>query len=370
MATREIDIASPRPPQALREDVRMAARNRPAVYRMIGPGNVVLYVGKSIRVRSRLLSYFRARRGDKAEEIIRNTHRIEWDYVPSEFAALLLEVRSIKQWRPTYNVAHRRDRTYCFIRITREAAPRVQVVPSVGGDGARYFGPFWGPERVRDAVREIADVLELRDCAANTPLLFADQLDLFEAVDRVPLCLRGDVQRCLAPCAGRCTRASYLARAEMATRFLAGEDDAPLDVLRKRMDRAAQRMHFEYAATLRDRLDALQAIRDELVALRTTIEELTFVYPVAGHDGDDRVYIIRRGIVLADLPAPRSSADQRAILERADRLCSGQARHPFGIGPAEAGEILTVARWFRLRSEERGRAWRWDDPDLVVPLAV
>ncbi|MGH7501731.1 MAG: nuclease, partial [Longimicrobiales bacterium] len=347
-----------------------AAPNRPAVYRMIGPGDVVLYVGKSIRVRSRLLSYFRAARGEKAEEIIRNTHRIEWDYVPSEFAALLLEMRSIKQWRPPYNVAHRRDRSYCFIRVTREAAPRVQAVASVRGDGARYYGPFWGPERVRDAVREISDLLELRDCAANTPLLFADQLDLFDAVDRVPMCLRGDVQRCLAPCAGRCTRAEYLTRADMATRFLMGDDDAPLDVLRGRMGRAAQRMQFEYAAVLRDRLDALTMIRDELVGLRSTIEELTFVYPVAGHDGDDRVYIIRRGVVLADLPAPHTGPEQRAILDRADRLCRGPARDPFGVGPAEAGEILMIARWFRLRPGERERAWRCDDPDLSAPLAV
>jgi excinuclease ABC subunit C len=370
MVTREIDIASPRPPDELRADVRATAENRPAVYRMIGPGDAVLYVGKSIRMRTRLLSYFRARRGEKAEEIIRNTHRIEWEYVPSEFAAILREVRSIKQWRPTYNVAHRRDRSYCFVRMTREEAPRLQAVPAVRGDGANYFGPFYGPERVRSAVREIADLLELRDCAGRTPLRYADQLDLFNALDRVPLCLRGDVQRCLAPCAGRCTRSEYRSRADLAMRFLAGEDDSPLNLLRGRMDRAAERMQFEYAATLRDRLEALKLIRDELLALRSTIEELTFVYPVPGHDGDDRVYIIRRGIVVADLPAPVTPAEQLALLEKADRLCRGQARHPFGIGPAEAGEILTVARWFRLRPEERDRAWRWDDPDIVAPIAV
>jgi excinuclease ABC subunit C len=370
MTTQEIEIAVPRPPDVLRAEVRASAENRPAVYRMIGPGDVVLYVGKSIRARTRLLSYFRARRGEKAEEIIRNTHRIEWQYVPSEFAAILLEVRSIKQWRPTYNVAHRRDRSYCFIRLTREEAPRLQTVSAVRGDGAQYYGPFYGPDRVRNAVREIADLLELRDCASRTPLRFADQLDLFNSLDRVPLCLRGEVRRCLAPCAGRCTRSEYLTRAQLARRFLAGEDDAPLNVLRGRMDLAAERMQFEYAAALRDRLEALRLIRDDLLALRTTIEALTFVYPVPGFDGEDRVYIVRRGIVVADMPAPRSVAEQRALNEKADRLCRGQARHPFGIGPAEAGEILTVARWFRLRPEERSRAYRWDDPEFEIPVAV
>src|SRR5688572_11829546 len=91
----------------LRADVRARAENRPGVYRMIGPSDEVLYVGKSIRVRTRLLSYFRAERGEKAAEIVGHAHRIEWEYVPSEFAALLHEFRLIKRYRPPYNVEHK-----------------------------------------------------------------------------------------------------------------------------------------------------------------------------------------------------------------------------------------------------------------------
>jgi excinuclease ABC subunit C len=81
--------AQPRPAAELRADVRAGCENRPGIYRMIGPGDEVLYVGKSVRVRTRLLSYFRADRGEKAAEIISHTHRIDWEYAPSEFAALL-----------------------------------------------------------------------------------------------------------------------------------------------------------------------------------------------------------------------------------------------------------------------------------------
>ncbi len=364
----EIAVSRPRPAAELRADVRARAENRPGVYRMVGPGDVVLYVGRSIRVRTRLLSYFRADRGEKAAEIIDNTHRIEWEYVPSEFAAHLSELRSIKRWRPPYNVVHRRDGSYAFIRLTHDAAPRLQAVAAVAGDGSACFGPFWGPERVRAAVREISDVLELRDCARNTPMRFADQLDLFGAADRTPLCLRGDLRLCLAPCAGRCTRSAYAERASLAEQFLAGEADGPLDVLAERMAAAAAGMNFEYAATLRDRIDRLRGIRDELVALRSTIESLTFVYPVPGHAGDDRCYIIRQGDVLADVASPTAAPERTALLELAERLCSGGRRHPFGVAPAQATEILTVARWFRLRPAERQRALRWDDPDL--PVAV
>ncbi len=91
-------------PHPLREYVRAHAENRPGVYRMIGPGDQVLYVGKSIRVRSRLLSYFRADPGEKAAEILGFTERVEWDDHPSEFAALLREFRQIRRLRPPFTV--------------------------------------------------------------------------------------------------------------------------------------------------------------------------------------------------------------------------------------------------------------------------
>ncbi|HSJ08992.1 MAG TPA: hypothetical protein VK928_03740 [Longimicrobiales bacterium] len=139
----------PRPAAELRAAVRESCENRPGVYRMIGPGDNVLYVGKSVRVRTRLLSYFRAERGEKAADIIGHTHRIEWEYSPSEFASLLTEMRCIQKWRPPFNVEHKRDRVFCFVKLTREAAPRLLVVREVQEDGAIYFGPFRGPQRVR-----------------------------------------------------------------------------------------------------------------------------------------------------------------------------------------------------------------------------
>lgn len=358
--------AKPRPPAELRADVRASCRNRPGVYRMIGPGDEVLYVGKSVRVRTRLMSYFRADRGEKAADIIANTHRIVWEYTPSEFGALLLEMRSIQQWRPPYNVEHKRDRVFCFVKLTREEAPRLLVVREVLDDGAIYFGPFRGPRRVRDVVREVRDLLELRDCAAGTRMRFADQLDLFAHLltpgvdsDRQPLCMRADVGRCLAPCAARCTRAEYRAQVEVARRFLDGDADIPLTILRRRMDTAADRLQFEYAAELRDRMLRLEDARAELVSLRGFIESLSFVYEVPGEAGDGRVYIIRRGSIREELAAPSTEAEREAVAERARRLLRRRETYA-RVAPTQAAEILLLARWFRLRPHELERTWRVD----------
>ncbi len=81
------------PTSALREYVRAHTENRPGIYRMLGSDGQPLYVGKSVRVRTRLLSYFRAPAGEKAANLIRETKKIRWEYVPNEFSALVHEMK-------------------------------------------------------------------------------------------------------------------------------------------------------------------------------------------------------------------------------------------------------------------------------------
>src|SRR5688500_9220667 len=130
---------------AMRAAVREAAADRPGVYRMLSSDGEIVYVGKSKRVRSRLLSYFRcAYPEEKGARILREASSIDWEYTPSEFAALLHELRLIKRFRPRFNVAMKRDaRHYAFIKVTRGPAPKLLVVRGAGSDdGGVYYGPF------------------------------------------------------------------------------------------------------------------------------------------------------------------------------------------------------------------------------------
>lgn len=334
----------------LRTRVRALAENRPAVYRMLGPNDDLIYVGKSISLRNRLLSYFRGDIGEKATEIISYTRRIVWEYVPSEFASLLTEMRLIQRHRPLFNVEHKRDRNYCFIKLTREEAPRLAMTAQVLGDGAEYFGPFRGRAMVRDVLREVADALELRDCAPAVKMRFADQMDLFTP-DDTPKCIRGEMHKCLAPCAGRCTKSEYGGRVLEARKFLKGDIHRPLAVLNDRMKIAAARMQFEYAGQLRDRAWKLEEARYELVAARASIEALSFVYRTTGYNGEDRMYVIKRGSIKADLPAPRTSEEGAALRAQARQLLSKRDFRTT-VSPEEVGEVLLIARWFRLRPQE------------------
>ncbi len=342
----------------LRERVRALAENRPAVYRMLGPNDEVIYIGKSVSVRTRLLSYFRADRGDKATEIISHTRRILWDYVSSEFASLLTEMRLIQRFRPVFNVQHKSDKNFCFIKLTQEEAPRLLTTVQVLNDGAHYYGPFRGRGMVQDVLREVSDVLELRDCSPRIKLRFADQMDLFTP-DDTPRCIRGDVHKCLAPCAARCTRTEYNERVAEARKFLEGDVRKPLNVLNERMLVAADRMNFEYAAQLRDRANRLEEARYELIAARSSIEALTFLYRAAGYHGEDRLYAIRRGSIRAEWPVPQDEAELETLMERGRQLLTRKEYHkPTTVTPEQVNEVMLVARWFRTKPAELNQTTR------------
>ena len=334
----------------MRVTVRDGAADRPGVYRMLSSDGEILYVGKSKRVRSRLLSYFRcAYPEEKGARILREAASIDWEYTPSEFAALLQELRLIKRFRPRFNVAMKRDaRHFCFIKLTRGAAPKLLVVRGASGeDAAVYYGPFQGAQRVSEATRELSDALGLRDCALDRKMHYADQQELFQIAPRTPGCIRYEVRKCLGPCIGACTAGEYAARVAMARAFLEGSDDGPAQALRRDMEAASERLEFERAATLRDKLARLEGLREQFVRFRFAVETLSFVYTVPGHDGDDRVYLIRRGRVRAECRAPRTAAERRQLGRLVADVFGATERESASVPTHEIDELLLLSSWFR-----------------------
>jgi excinuclease ABC subunit C len=285
---------------------------------------------------------------------MRETSRIEWDYIPNEFFALVQEMKLIQQWQPRFNVQHKRRRIYAFVKVTSELAPRLVPVTRVAQDGSTYYGPFPRVRAVARTVRELAHVLGLRDCPGTTPVLFGDQTELFSA-GRLPHCIRGDLRTCLAPCCGRASEAEYVAAVELARRFLEGRAEGPLAALEQRMGEASARLEFEYAALLRDRLERLREFRDELVAFRGRVENLTFVYRVPGFAGDDRIYLIRRGRIRKELPHPKGRKARESVARDIEAVYHESDTGLAGLEPQDAAEILLVARWFRMKPTERKR---------------
>jgi len=330
----------------LRRRVLALAENRPAVYRMHDASGRVIYVGKAKRLRNRLLSYFRARLPTKAARIVNAAADISWDAVPSEFAAMLGELQQIRRHRPLFNVRMNRRRRVAFIKVSGGPAPKIYVgKPSTDAD-VLHYGPFTNVERVREGVKDLNDMLGLRDCAMHMPMVFREQGDLFDAPLPAAACLRYELDRCTGPCGGLVSEPEYRRRVAAAVAFLDTTGIVPLDRVIAEMTAASERREFELAAWWRTRFERLEWLLAAVVRARATVAALSFVYEDPGWYGDDRAYIIQRGRVLASAPAPHTPIEREAF-----HALAAQHHAPIADTPALSGdaidEILLVLYWFR-----------------------
>lgn len=351
--------------------VKDLCRDVPGTYRMTSAEGEVIYVGKSKALRTRLLSYFRAKFPvDKGARILREAATLEWEPQPSEFAALLRELRLIKQLRPRYNVSMKRDaRHHAFVRVSRGPAPRFHVVRGAGNDETgTYYGPFRGALQLEEALRELNDVLGLRDCRLDQPIHFADQPDLLPLPSRTPGCIRHEIGKCLGPCVAAVREDEYLARFRVAKEFLEGKHDAPLAPLRAQMEASSDALDFERAAVMRDKIQRLESLREQFARIRFALESLSFVYtlPCPLKSGDDRAYVIRRGRVRAEFPAPRTAAERRSFDARVAELLAPVERASNTVPGHEVDEVLLVAAWFRKFPKELKRAKEFGSATLAA----
>ena len=366
-----------RPPQstpaqrrALRERVCSLCDNRPGVYRMLGAGGAVLYVGQSRKLRSRLLSYFRATgRRNKAARILRHAFNLEWEYTNTEFGALLQELRLIKLHRPQFNsMLVTDDWPRGYVALSGGAVPGLRVVPrSDDPNAVSLFGPFRRVSTLREAVRALADATGVRDCSLEEAHDTARVQALWFATDaapresktsmrtRAPGCLRHEIGTCAGPCIGAGDGTSYRARSESIRAFLEGRSDEPVTLLTRAMLGASAEMEFERAAVLRDRLARVSWLHERVQHFHANMDRLTFRYHATGADGQSWVYLVRRGTVRAEVPSPATD-EARATLEAlASRIFDGPDPAGADIPIHDLDEFYLVASWFRRRPDERAQ---------------
>jgi excinuclease ABC subunit C len=356
---------APQPPPVHRLDGPGTARLRrgvledgpqlPGVYGMLDRHGDLIYVGKAKCLRTRLLSYFRPRSRDRrAGRIIDHTSAVVWEVCPSEFAALHRELELIRRWRPRFNVQGQPGGfRFTYVCLGRKPAAYVFLARRPPAGALASFGPVPAGRRAGAAVRWLNDRFRLRDCSQAQEMVFAEQAELFP-VTLSPGCLRYEIGTCLGPCAAACTRAEYAAQVAAARAFLSGSDSGLLKKLQRVMAAAAEELAFERAAALRDKLQALRWLHEQLESLREARARGSFVYPVEGHDGSRFWYLIRGGWTVTAAAAPTEDEGRRKV-----RGLLGEVYRPEQAAEAELTErvegVLLVAGWFRRYPQERAR---------------
>ena len=225
----------------------------PGVYIMRDRANTVIYVGKAKKLKNRVSQYFQdtASHTPKTRLMVSHIDRFDVIVAASEFEALVLECSLIKRYLPKYNILLKDDKGYPYLRLSKqESYPTITLVNRLADDGAEYFGPF-GSRGVTNALLEaITQALKLPTCKKKFP----------RDIGKDRPCLNYHMNRCAGWCQTHKTAEEYRQVMDQARKLLQGNYKTVADEIRQQMLQAAENLEFELAASLRDRLNAVEAL--------------------------------------------------------------------------------------------------------------
>lgn len=262
--------------------------SEPGVYLMKDENGTIIYVGKAINLKNRVRSYFRKQPSEAVKTIALVRHIVDFEYiiVDNETEALVLECNLIKKYRPKYNIELKDGKSYPYVRLTKEAYPRLFITRHVVRDGSRYFGPYTNIGELRETMELLHQIFPYRTCS-NT--LFNKGIS----------CLNEHIGLCAAPCIDKISQSDYQLMIEQIAQFFSGHTDTLIKKLQHEMNQCAENLEFEKAAIKRDQLKAIEAISDRQ-KMSFSRDENQDVVAMARNDlgAMMQVFFIRNGKIL------------------------------------------------------------------------
>lgn len=234
----------------------------PGVYLMHDKNDAIIYVGKAIRLKRRVSSYFRHmnNRSPKIEKMITRIDYFEYIVTDSELEALVLENNLIKEHKPKYNTMLKDDKSYPFMKVTvQEDFPRVLFARQMKRDGAKYFGPYTSAAAVKDTIELIQKLYGIRTCNKSLP----------KEIGLGRPCLYHQMKQCAAPCQGYISKEEYALRIDKLLGFLNGDYKKVLAELEQKMKEKAAELEFEEAAEYRDLIESVQHVTGSQRVVKT-----------------------------------------------------------------------------------------------------
>ncbi|MBP6689705.1 MAG: excinuclease ABC subunit UvrC, partial [Hyphomonadaceae bacterium] len=259
---------------------------KPGVYRMIGADGEVLYVGKAKSLKNRVGQYAQGRGHTNAiYRMIHQTMSMEIIVTATETEALLLETNMIKRLRPRYNVLMRDDKSFPYIAIrTDHETPVLQKHRGAKSFKGKFYGPFASAGAVNRTLNTLQKAFLLRSCSDST----------FSG--RTRPCMLYQIKRCSAPCTGLVNDGEYAALVKDSMDFLEGRSVELQDRLAVEMRESAEKLEFEHAARLRNRIRALASVRASQGINPHTFDEAdVFALHVEGGQSCIQVFFFRAG---------------------------------------------------------------------------
>lgn len=244
--------------------------DKPGVYLMKNSLGEVIYVGKAKVLKNRVKSYFQKSKNhsEKVKVMVKNIAEFEYIVTDSEMEALILECNLIKKYSPKYNILLKDDKFYPFIKITvNDDYPRVFVTRRFAKDGSKYFGPYTNGSAVYETLDLIYKIFPLRNC----------KLVIKENGEKVRPCLNYHIKKCLGPCGGHISKEEYGKMINDIIDILSGKETYVTKMLKSDMEKAAEELEFEKAASLRDKILSINAIAEKQKIFKTMEGDEDFI---------------------------------------------------------------------------------------------
>jgi excinuclease ABC subunit C len=269
------------------EKVIEGVPDSPGVYIMKDSQGHVIYVGKAINIRKRVLSHFRNLDNFKDSTLSSSTEKVEFVVTPTETEALLLENNLIKKFKPRYNIRLRDDKTYPFIKLSlAEKFPCVSTVRRIIDDGSTYFGPMGDVGGAKATLKMVRKLFPVRNCTRTI---------LKDGKKERP-CLEYQLKQCSAPCAGLVSEQDYRGLVDGIRRILSGDQEALIDEFKRKMEEASEKLEFEKAALCRDRIrDLERTTLKQVMVLSSKISRDVLAVAKKGNDACIQLLVIRGG---------------------------------------------------------------------------
>ncbi len=266
-----------------------ALPEKPGCYLMKNSSGDIIYVGKAKVLKNRVRSYFQSKHLDaKTMQLVSNIADFDYIVTDTEHEALVLESTLIKQHKPKYNVVLKDDKAFPYIKLTmQEEYPRAVKTRQLENDGSRYFGPY-----------------SVGGSASRTLALIEKFFPLCDRAEPITgnaprPCLQYYIHRCLGACADKADSDDYQAAVKQVVLFLEGKHEQLVEKLESAMERAAERLDFERAASYRDRLADLRGVlARQKVVLPTPVDMDVVAVAQEQDEACAEVLFIRQGKLL------------------------------------------------------------------------
>lgn len=242
----------------------------PGVYIMRDKADKVIYVGKAKKLKNRVSQYFQdtASHTPKTRMMVSKIDHFDTIVAASEFEALVLECSLIKRYLPKYNILLKDDKGYPYLRLNmKDVYPRITLVSKTADDGASYYGPFGSRGVTQDVMEAIQLTLKLPGCHKQFP----------RDIGKERPCLNYHMNQCAGWCQENKTCTEYRQTMEQARQLLQGNYKQVADSIRKQMLAAAENLEFELAASLRDRLNAVESLGQKQLVTAGTLADTDVV---------------------------------------------------------------------------------------------